>query len=285
MRLLIDRLPDFLSYIGEADLKDAREIRVRQGQRVEIRKARGGALVGEAVTSAQMRQLVGALTGHSLYAMEAQMRDGFFSLPGGVRVGLTGRYAEGEDAPIQTVTSIVIRIPRDIRDAGRAVSPFVFCEEGVKNTLILSPPCLGKTTLLRAMIREASSCGLSVAVSDERDELAGLIDLGERTDVAALAPKRVAIMRMLRSMAPDVIATDELGHAGDCEAVEEAARCGVAVIATAHASGYQAALSRPSMRSIMASGVFARVVELGGAPGRVRRILNAEGDELWTAGR
>ena len=285
MRSLIERLPDELAWIGEIDLSDVREVRVRLDQQVELRGARGSYLMGEPVPAAVLRALVHALTAHSLYACEAQMREGFFSLPDGLRVGLTGRYAAGEDAPIQQVTSVCIRLSRAVDGAVKTVLPFLMSGAHPLSALILSAPCMGKTTLLRALIRALSEAGCAVAVADERDELGGTPALGARTDVAALVPKRIAIMRMLRALSPDVVATDELGHAGDAEAVEEAARCGSAVLATAHARSFESAARRPSLERLLRARVFERYVELGGSPGHVVRILDGEGGTLWTDGR
>ncbi|MEA4897167.1 stage III sporulation protein AA [Bacillota bacterium Meth-B3] len=285
MRSLIERLPDELMWIGEIDLSEVREVRVRLGQQVELRGTRGSRLMGDPVPAAVLRALVHALTAHSLYACEVQMREGFFSLPGGLRVGLTGRYASGEDAPIQQVTSVCIRLSRAVDGAVKTVLPFLMDGARPLSALILSAPCMGKTTLLRALIRALSEAGCAVAVADERDELGGAPTLGPRADVAALVPKRIAIMRMLRALSPDVVATDELGHSGDAEAVEEAARCGSAVLATAHARSFESAVRRPSLERLLRAGVFERYVELDGSPGHVVRILDGEGGTLWTDGR
>ncbi len=285
MRAFVERLPEALAWIGEIDLSKVREVRVRVNQPVEFRLDKGTRLEGDRVTGEIMRDLVSSLTAHSLYACESEMREGFFSLPGGLRVGLTGRYASGADAPVQAVTSLAIRLSRPVEGAAGQVCPYIVDRGTVLSTLILSAPCMGKTTLLRSLIRRLSETGFAVAVADERDELQGLMELGPRTDVSVFAPKRIAIMRMLRSLAPDVIATDELGHAGDAEAVEEAARCGVGVLATAHARTFEDAARRPSLRSMTRSGVFERYVELNGEVGHVSRILGREGDVLWTDGR
>ncbi len=69
-----------------------------------------------------------------------------------------------------------------------------------QNTLIVSPPGFGKTTLLRDLIRQLSDGnaygpGLRVGVVDERSELAGSYrgrpqnDLGMRTDVLGCLPE------------------------------------------------------------------------------------------------
>lgn len=283
MRSLLKRLPPFLrEALSGQKLDEAREIRVREGWPVELRTARGGSLLAGPVSRAQMGELVGALTEYSLYAWEAQMREGFFTLPGGFRVGLTGRYAP--QGPLQLVTSVSIRLAREMPRAADQLLPFILEGERPLSTLILSPPCLGKTTLLRALIGRLSHRGLCVAVCDERGELAGPM-LGPRADVAAMCEKRVAIGRLVRSLAPDVVATDELGGAGDAQAVAEAVRCGAAVLATAHARDYPSARRRPALEEAMDAAVFERYAVLAGRPGQISAILDGEGRPLWTDGR
>ncbi|MEG1193879.1 MAG: ATPase, T2SS/T4P/T4SS family [Clostridia bacterium] len=285
MERIGERLPQFLAQrLAGVALEAAREVRVRLGQPVEVRFLGSATLLGEPVTAEQMGELLGALTGHSVYACERQMREGFFTLPGGLRVGVAGRYPGEGDGAIQVVTSVAIRLARPIDGQAAFVVGQMMATGRAQSTLILSAPCLGKTTLLRALIVRLSGAGLTVAVADERDEIAGGTSLGVRVDVSALSPKRLAIPRMVRSLAPDVVATDELGDAGDAAAVLEAARCGCAVLATVHAASYESACARPTLHALMRAGVFERFVELGGAVGRVARILDAEGAVLWTAG-
>ena len=285
MRAILMRLPAVWGdRLKEIDLERAREIRIRVGCVTQVRFAKGAQTAGDDVTQAEMTELVGALTGHSVYAYEAQMREGFFTLPGGFRVGLTGRYGGEADAPIQTVTSLCIRISRHVQGKAAFLLPYLMDARRMRSTLILSAPCMGKTTLLRALIEMVSKAGHTVAVADERDELAGGTPLGPYTDVCALSPKHMAIARMIRALSPDVVATDELGGEGDAEAIAEAARCGVCVLATAHAAGMESARQRKALEGIVSSGVFERVVELGREAGHVVRILTGEGEALWTDG-
>ena len=282
MRSLLQRLPPFLvKTLDGQDLEAVREIRVREGWPVELRDGDGGRLLGQPVSPAQLAQLMGALTEYSLYALGATDGERFLYLPGGSG-GVTGQYAP--EGPLQAVTSVSIRLAREFPQAADALLPLVLHGRRLLSTLILSPPCLGKTTLLRALIGRLSQRGLCVAVCDERGELAGPM-LGPRADVAAMCEKRVAIPRMVRSLSPDVVAADELGGQGDAAAVAEAARCGAAVLATAHAQDYQAARRRPTLASAMEAGVFQRYAVLEGEPGHLGAVLDERGEPLWTDGR
>jgi stage III sporulation protein AA len=81
-------------------------------------------------------------------------------------------------------------------------------------------------------------------------------------------------MMMLRSMSPDVLVVDEIGHAEDAAALREAAHAGVGVVATAHARDLQDARGRPILRELIEEGTFAAFVELRRTPEGFRsRVL------------
>ena len=82
---------------------------------------------------------------------------------------------------------------------------------------------------------------------------------------------------MIRSMAPELLVTDEIGGAGDLFALQEAARCGVAVLASAHAAGLEELSRRPQLKGILSCGVFERFVVLGQSPGKVLGVYDGEG--------
>jgi len=282
MQSLKDMLPPFMAErLKGQEGQPLWEIRARVGWPLSFRGPGGEKKAGPPLTREEMEQLVGALTGYSLYAWEKQMGQGFFALPGGVRAGVTGRY--GENDRLQQITGVCLRMARDMPRCADEVLPHLMKEGAFLSTLILSAPCMGKTTLLRALIGRLTRQGLSLSVCDERGELEGEM-LGP-CDVAGLCEKRYAIPRLVRSMAPQVIATDELGAPGDVQAVALAARCGAAVLATAHARDYQAAKQRPALGAIMEKGIFERYVVLSGQPGHVERVLDGRGEALWRDGR
>ncbi|MDL2206589.1 stage III sporulation protein AA [Eubacteriales bacterium OttesenSCG-928-N13] len=276
-----DRLPDDL--VSQAD-----EIRLRIGQPVELRTSSGSHLLGQPLLRDEMDETVRMLADHSIYACEDRIRSGYFALPGGFRVGLTGSYSmqNGVVSALPRIGSISIRMAREIKGAADKLMPHLMQNGRALSTIILSAPMMGKTTMLRDIARQMSELGLHVAISDERSELAGSkdgvpqMDVGPRTDVCDGLPKRQAIPALVRAMAPEVIVTDELGHIEDAEAVQEAARSGVALIASAHAGSYEEAKGRKALASLMEDGLFRRVVVLGGSPGRIQRILNGAGEVI-----
>lgn len=189
------------------------------------------------------------ITGYSAYAFEENIRCGFLTAPGGHRVGFGGEAVmkDGQVMAMKNIRFINIRISHDIKGCGRKIAPEIMGKEEVRNTLIISPPGRGKTTLLRDLVNIISNSinGTSICVIDERNEISGsymgvpAMELGPRTDVMSNCSKEEGIKMAVRSMAPQIIAVDEIGGDKDMEALLYASRCGVKLIATIHGEGIE----------------------------------------------
>lgn len=275
--------------LGEAlkrrtDGGDVTELRVRCGSFASItRFGKAGSERIEVLTDARYcRRLLDNLSQHGLYRIEEKLKAGCLTLAGGVRVGVTGITQETSGL-IFPVTSFCFRVPREVVGCAKELMKNIYGKNGYESTLIVSPPGAGKTTMLRDMIRIASDDGLCVAVADERHELCAMddggtaFDLGSETDVMSAMPKSHAIMRMLRSMAPQVIVCDEIGSKQDAAALAEACRCGVRVFASAHAWDEEALVRRETLRECLQSGAFSKIAVLDEkSRGRVKRIVSVE---------
>lgn len=198
----------------------------------------------------ELSELLLHLCKYSLYAYEEELKEGYLTLEGGHRVGVAGQIAmeHGRIQNVRNVAFLNVRIASQVKGAADEILPFVYREGRLKSTLILSPPGCGKTTMLRDLIRQASNgntygSGMTIGVVDERSEIGGSHagvpqnDLGMRTDVLSGCPKALGMRLMIRSMAPQVIAVDELGKTEDLEEIREAKRCGVKLLATLHGNG------------------------------------------------
>lgn len=251
------------------------EIRLRTGRPAQLIASSGEFMQDAPVfTREEAAELLDKLCRHSVYAREDELKMGFITLDGGARVGVCGRpvVENGRIKRMTDITSFNFRLTREAVGCAESVMDYLLENGRPVSALIAAPPAGGKTTLLRDIARCLSngvcSAPFKVALLDERGELAGLIDgapsfdVGLRTDVMEFAPKAEAMSIFIRTMNPDVILTDEIGGAGDAEALEEAARCGAAVIASAHASGCDELKKRPALQKAMASGVFKRVLLL-----------------------
>lgn len=233
-------------------IEKAEEIRLRIGQPMEIVMGDAWLQRYAVVTQTQMRECLNYLTGYSPYALEEEMRQGFFTIEGGHRVGISGRasyHRERNEAVTDCVSdigAINIRIAHEVKGCATELIPWMKRGEGWYHTILFSEPGVGKTTCLRDCIRILSSGeglhrGYKVGVVDERSEIAASLmgvpqnDLGPRCDVFDNCPKSVGMRMMLRSMSPEILAVDELGSVEDFEAARESMNSGVYVLGTIHA--------------------------------------------------
>lgn len=266
------------------------EVRLRAGRPVQVVGMAGEALSEENLDAEALHNILAALMEHSVYARQGELDQGFFTLGDGSRVGVCGRVFMEKGKPrLAEIGSACVRVARAVQGCADGLMDELTGPAGPRSALVLSQPGLGKTTLLRDIARQLSNRGYSVAVADERHELAAChlgvptLDVGPRTDVTDGCPKAQAILRMLRAMAPRVIVADEIGGAADARALMEAARCGVPVIASAHADGLDSARARADLGGILASGILERAVLLGPRPGAVRGVWKrgGEGEAEW----
>lgn len=214
---------------------------------------------------------------YSVYAFADEIRQGFLTIQGGHRVGLSGQVIMEEGNRVRNIKYIRylnIRVAHEIKGVSDDVLPCLYDEKGhIRNTLLISPPGCGKTTMLRDIIRNVSNGtrygrGVNVSVVDERSEIAGSYlgiaqnDVGIRTDVLDGCPKKEGMMMLIRSMAPRVLAVDELGDEGDIWALQMASGCGSRLIATVHGSSLEEVRQKKYMRNVIEDRLFDRYLVL-----------------------
>lgn len=220
---------------------------------------------------------------YSVYSIQEELKQGFVTIKGGHRIGLIGSaiYSEGKLTNIKNISSINVRISKEIIGASNGIMKYVRKSfDCIYNTLIVSPPKCGKTTILRDLIRNISNGskeqgikGLKVGVVDERSELAAMYrgeaqnDLGLRTDILDGCYKYDGMIILLRSMSPDVIATDEIGQSLDTKAIYEAIKSGVKVISTAHGEDLEDIKNKLNLKEVIEGKVFDRIIILDNSKG------------------
>ncbi len=243
---------------------ECEEIRIRAGRRVRF-VLRGGEIAGSAVATPKLcREVLEGLSEHSASAIENELKEGFFTARGGCRVGVCGQMhiKNGLCERLWQISGFNIRIARQIKGCANNVIKSVYGAGNAGGLLVLSAPGVGKTTLLRDTVRQLSDGGLSAAIADERGEIAACcmgvpaLDVGERTDVMDMCPKAEGIRKLVRSMSPRLIVTDEIGTKEEAAALLDARNCGVAAIASAHALSVQDALRREHIRALIEGGCF-----------------------------
>lgn len=251
-----------------------REIRIRSGQRVMIHTSAGVKPCPLEPAPQQVQQMAEALCEHALYARAEEQRSGFVTLRGGHRMGLCGRVIlQGQSVrALREISSLCIRLAGQWRGAADRLLPVLLDENGrTRSTLIVGLPGSGKTTMLRDACRRLSEAGQRVGIVDERSEIAAMsggepqLQVGPNTDVLDGCCKEAGLRWLLRSMSPDVLATDELGSIGDAQALEEAAAAGVSVLSTLHGRCLQPAPTRGLLAHLLLHRVFERYVLLDAA--------------------
>lgn len=197
-------------------------------------------------------------TDSSVYSVQEQIKRGYITLEGGHRLGICGTAVvkNGDVSFIKNISSLNYRIAHEIIGVSDEIIPKI-TDDGVKNTLIISPPGAGKTTMLRDIVRRLSNGDCAVSVVDERGEIAAVYDgvsrfnLGLSTDVMDGIDKTSGAFMMLRSMSPSVIAMDEIGTDEDIKAIERIINSGTSVIATIHADGIDMIKQRAELQGVL----------------------------------
>ena len=295
MRRLPDDIARTLRMMPESMSSSLEEIRFRTGRPVMVyaggREYEMYRRDNQNLSAEEMDKIFNLLVHHSAYSYQEDIRNGFVTLDGGHRVGICGRAVtdgNGTVMNIRNISSINIRRGREVIGVSDSIVPYLADGKNtVRNTLLVSPPKCGKTTVLRDLIRNLSNMGYKIGVCDERCEIAGScggsygFDLGMRTDVIDSCPKDTGILMLIRAMSPDVVAVDEIGTESDAAAVERACVSGVSVVAAMHGDSFEDVLRSPIGRFIR-KGIISRLVFLSDrpAPGTVADIRNASGMSL-----
>ena len=245
-------------HANELGRADAHQIYLRRGERPELVLGDRPAFLEETVTAEDLNFVINTASRYSPWAA-ATISRGYITAPGGHRIGICGDAVvkNGEISGIRNISSLCIRVARDFP----GLSGELVRQSG--SVLILGAPGWGKTTLLRDLIREKSKSGKYVSVVDERDELfpAGF-SRGPRTEVLTGCRKAEGVEMLLRTMGPEIIAMDEITAEEDCLALQNAAWCGVALLATAHASSLADYLHRSVYAPLVRQNLFETIVIL-----------------------
>lgn len=255
------------------------EIRLRENKPLSLKFGQEQEITDYIVSQQEILQAFEKICESSIYSYRKQICDGYITIRGGNRVGIVGSAVvdNGQVININYISSLNFRIASQrIGCSNKVIEDIIDNEnDNIYNTLIVSPPGCGKTTLLRDIIRNISNgikvigfSGKTVGVVDERGEIAAMYkgipqnDIGIRTDVIDNMPRPEAMRILVRSMAPDVIACDEIGSVEDIKAINYAMCSGVKGIFTVHGKDLEEINRNTELSKLLKNNVFERIIIL-----------------------
>ena len=302
MKRISEFFPDKLREEWEnsnIDLSLVQEIRLRVNQPVRV-------LMGDEIKmpftyhERDIEEVFRYLCNDSVYAYETERIQGYITLNGGHRVGITGELTAVEDGKYvaKYIRYINIRVAHEHKKIADAVIEYLYNKDTKRplNTLIVSPPGIGKTSLLRDIVRLFSNgnsvcSGCNVGVIDERGEIAGAyrgsasLDCGERTDIISGGDKLKGISVLVRAFAPKIIAIDEIGNSQDAEAIFYASVSGCNVIATVHGNDIDDVKKKNEILKLLKDKVFDRIIVLSKCNKTERYAQIFDGEAMELCGR
>ena len=232
------------------------------------------------VTKEDIEQTFQIICKYSIHSFMDDIKKGFVTLRGGHRVGIVGKaiVENGKVENIKYISSLNIRISKEIKNCSdKVMNHIVKGSTKINNTIIISPPQCGKTTLLRDIVRNLSNGndkfnfkGVKVALIDERNE------------IIETCPKDIGIMMVLRSMSPNVIVTDEIGTEKDIKALYTALNGGVGLITTVHGDSIEDIKNRKELKNLLDEELFKKVILLSAkkGPGTIEKIYDLQ-EKRW----
>lgn len=283
---MTDRINSVLLSLPKEILKQLTEIRIRRNKPMilvfgnkSLFIASDGKLLNHStqylytVNDDEFDILFKRLSNYSVQTHIDDLVNGFITAEGGNRVGVasTAVYKEGRVCSVKDISSLNIRIAKEIKDCARQIMNVLYINS-LPSIIVASSPSGGKTTFLRDFSRLLSSGFNShyrkVAIVDERCEIAFksngkvIADVGFNTDVLSAFPKAKGIEMAVRTLSPDFIICDEISDINETIAVQQGFLSGVKFAVSVHASSKEEIMNKPVIQNLISLGEFNFVVLL-----------------------
>lgn len=287
--------PDNIRVVLENEINNnlvIEEIRIRNSKPIILKLNNSEKIINYIVQTEDVLKTLQSICENSIYSYQNQICEGFITIKGGHRIGITGSAVieNNKVKNINYISNLNFRIARQIIGCSNNIIKEIINQEEntIYNTLIVSPPGAGKTTLLRDIIRNLSNgteeiTGKNIGVVDERGEIAAMYkgipqnDLGIRTDIIENIKKSVGMKMLIRSMAPEIIVADEIGSKKDVEEINYAICSGIKGIFTAHGSNLEDLKLNPAIAELIEKNIFEKLVFLDkNSKGKIETIYELD---------